>query len=48
MKVSLQPDVSATRYELIYKSVYNSDEVIDISWRNSSDIVIGIPSTVNP
>lgn len=48
MKVWLQPDVTATKYKLIYESVYNSDEVIDISWRSSSDIVIGIPSTVNP
>ena len=48
MKVWLQPDVAATRYKLIYESVYNSDEVIDISWRSSTDIVIGIPSTVSP
>ncbi len=48
MKVWLQPDVTVTRYELIYESVYNSDEVIDISWRNAHDIVIGIPSTVYP
>ena len=48
MKVWLQPDVAATRYKLIYESVYNSDEVIDISWRNERDIVIGIPNTVYP
>ncbi|NOH54008.1 hypothetical protein F0266_13785 [Vibrio coralliilyticus] len=48
MKVWLQPDVTVTRYELIYESVYNSDEVIDISWRNERDIVIGIPNTVYP
>ena len=48
MKVWLQPDVTVTRYELIYEFVYNTDEIIDISWRNARDIVIGIPSTVNP
>ncbi len=48
MQVWLQPDVTVTRYELIYESVYNSDEVIDISWRNAGEIVIGIPSTVYP
>ncbi|PAU35459.1 hypothetical protein CKF94_25400 [Vibrio coralliilyticus] len=48
MKVWLQPDVGVTRYELLYESVYNSDEVIDISWRNANEIVIGIPSTVSP
>ncbi|EEX30846.1 MULTISPECIES: hypothetical protein [Vibrio] len=48
MKVWLQPDVIVTKYELIYESVYNSDEVIDISWRNERDIVIGIPNTVYP
>ncbi|CAH6796336.1 conserved hypothetical protein [Vibrio chagasii] len=48
MQVWLQPDVTVTRYQLIYESVYNSDEVIDISWRNAGDIVIGIPSTVYP
>ncbi|KZX67022.1 hypothetical protein A3712_16155 [Vibrio sp. HI00D65] len=48
MQVWLQPDVTVTRYELIYESVYNSDEVIDISWRNASNIVIGIPSNVYP
>ncbi|ENM5759787.1 hypothetical protein ACQ902_003994 [Vibrio mimicus] len=48
MKVWLQPDVTVTRYELIYESVYNSNEVIDILWRNAHDIVIRIPRAVYP
>ncbi|MEF2510049.1 hypothetical protein V4D06_19205 [Vibrio mimicus] len=48
MKVWLQPDVTVTRYELIYESVYNSNEVIDISWRNAHEIVIRIPSAIYP
>lgn len=48
MKVWLQPNRNKSQYTMIFESIYNTDEPMDIDWDSSGDIIITIPNSVSP
>ncbi|MDA0130717.1 hypothetical protein OH458_21880, partial [Vibrio sp. MarTm2] len=46
MEVWLQEDTRQMKYALVFDSVYNTDEDIEIKWDRSNNILITVPASV--